>query len=74
MHAICAAIMFFLAWQVWLRRNRIALYSGHHRRAAHHHRPCSSTSMSLMIGLTGVVARLQDVRCRGAARTNQVTT
>src|SRR4249920_1588058 len=24
MHAICAAIMFFLAWQVWIKADRIA--------------------------------------------------
>ena len=27
MHAICAAIMFFLAWQVWIKANRIASYA-----------------------------------------------
>jgi TRAP-type C4-dicarboxylate transport system permease small subunit len=27
MHAICAAIMFFLAWQVWIKATRIASYS-----------------------------------------------
>jgi TRAP-type transport system small permease protein len=26
MHAICAAIMFFLAWQVWIKATRIASY------------------------------------------------
>ena len=26
MHAICAAIMFFLAWQVWLKADKIAGY------------------------------------------------
>ena len=26
-HALCAAIMFFLAWQVWIKANRIASYS-----------------------------------------------
>jgi TRAP-type C4-dicarboxylate transport system permease small subunit len=26
MHAVCAAIMFFLTWQVWLKANRIASY------------------------------------------------
>ena len=26
MHAICAAIMFFLAWQVWIKADRIAGY------------------------------------------------
>jgi len=26
MHAICAAIMFFLTWQVWIKANRIAGY------------------------------------------------
>ena len=27
MHALCAAIMFFLAWQVWIKATRIASYS-----------------------------------------------
>jgi TRAP-type C4-dicarboxylate transport system permease small subunit len=27
MHGICAAIMFFLAWQVWIKATRIASYS-----------------------------------------------
>lgn len=27
MHAICAAIMFFLTWQVWIKATRIASYS-----------------------------------------------
>ena len=26
MHALCAAIMFFLAWQVWIKATRIASY------------------------------------------------
>lgn len=26
MHAVCAAIMFFLAWQVWLKADKIAGY------------------------------------------------
>ena len=26
-HAVCAAIMFFLTWQVWLKATRIASYS-----------------------------------------------
>ena len=27
MHGVCAAIMFFLAWQVWIKATRIASYS-----------------------------------------------
>jgi TRAP-type C4-dicarboxylate transport system permease small subunit len=27
MHAICAAIMFFLAWQVWIKATRISSYA-----------------------------------------------
>jgi TRAP-type C4-dicarboxylate transport system permease small subunit len=27
MHAVCAAIMFFLTWQVWIKATRIASYS-----------------------------------------------
>jgi hypothetical protein len=26
MHAACAAIMFFLSWQVWIKATRIASY------------------------------------------------
>jgi TRAP-type transport system small permease protein len=26
MHAVCAAIMFFLSWQVWIKATRIASY------------------------------------------------
>ena len=54
MHAVCAAIMFFLAWQVWIKAGRIAGYG-------------DTTDvlrivigpfvyfMSVMIGLTGLV-------------------
>jgi TRAP-type C4-dicarboxylate transport system permease small subunit len=27
MHGVCAAIMFFLAWQVWIKATRIASYA-----------------------------------------------
>ena len=27
MHAVCAAIMFFLTWQVWIKANKIAGYA-----------------------------------------------
>src|SRR4051812_43727466 len=27
MHAVCAAIMFFLAWQVWIKAERISSYN-----------------------------------------------
>jgi TRAP-type C4-dicarboxylate transport system permease small subunit len=54
MHAVCAAIMFFLAWQVWIKAGRISSYG-------------DTTDvlriligpfvyfMALMIALTGVV-------------------
>ena len=71
-HAICAAIMFFLAWQVWIKANRIASYSDTTDVLRITIGPFVYF-MSLMIGLTGVV-HVFKMFVPGAARTNQVTT
>ena len=72
MHAVCAAIMFFLAWQVWIKAGRISGYG-------------DTTDvlrilvgpfvyfMSLMIGLTGAVHAFK-VYSPGKARASQATT
>ena len=72
MHAICAAIMFFLAWQVWIKANRIASYQDTTDVLRITLGPFVYF-MSLMIGLTGVV-HIFKMFVPGAARANQVTT
>ena len=72
MHAICAAIMFFLAWQVWIKANRIASYQDTTDVLRITIGPFVYF-MSLMIGLTGVV-HVFKMFVPGAARANQVTT
>src|SRR6187431_2320874 len=52
MHALCAAIMFFLAWQVWIKATRIASYSDTTDVLRITIGPFVYF-MSLMIGLTG---------------------
>jgi TRAP-type C4-dicarboxylate transport system permease small subunit len=71
-HAICAAIMFFLAWQVWIKADRIASYN-------------DTTDvlriligpfvyfMALMIGLTGIV-HVYKMFAPGDMRASQATT
>jgi TRAP-type C4-dicarboxylate transport system permease small subunit len=54
MHAICAAIMFFLAWQVWIKANRIAGYGDTTDVLLIPVGPFVYF-MALMIGLTGLV-------------------
>ena len=71
-HAICAAIMFFLAWQVWIKANRIASYSDTTDVLRITIGPFVYF-MALMIGLTGLVHVFKTF-VPGAARTNQVTT
>jgi len=71
-HAICAAIMFFLAWQVWIKANRIASYSDTTDVLRITIGPFVYF-MALMIGLTGLV-HVFKMFVPGAARTNQVTT
>jgi len=72
MHAICAAIMFFLAWQVWIKADRIASYQDTTDVLRITLGPFVYF-MSLMIGLTGVVHVFKMI-VPGAARANQVTT
>ena len=42
--AVCAAFMFLLAWQVWIKADRICGLRRHHRRAAHRRSARSCTS------------------------------
>jgi TRAP-type C4-dicarboxylate transport system permease small subunit len=72
MHAICAAIMFFLAWQVWIKANRIAGYADTTDVLRVPIGPFVYF-MALMIGLTGLVHVFKMI-VPGAARANQVTT
>ncbi|HEY2337930.1 MAG TPA: TRAP transporter small permease [Burkholderiales bacterium] len=72
MHAICAAIMFFLCWQVWLKAGKIGAYDDTTDVLRITIAPFVYF-MSLMIGLTGVV-HVFKLFVPGAARTNQVAT
>jgi TRAP-type C4-dicarboxylate transport system permease small subunit len=72
MHAICAAIMFFLAWQVWIKANRIAGYADTTDVLRVPIGPFVYF-MALMIGLTGIV-HVFKMFIPGSARANQVTT
>ena len=72
MHAVCAAIMFFLTWQVWIKAGRISSYG-------------DTTDvlrivvgpfvyfMALMIALTGAVHAFK-VHSPGKAKASQATT
>src|SRR5262249_20024760 len=72
MHAVCAAIMFFLAWQVWIKAGRISSYG-------------DTTDvllivivpfvyfMAAMIGLTGLV-HVFKIFVPGDAQASQATT
>ena len=72
MHVACAAIMFFLTWQVWIKAGRISAYG-------------DTTDvlrivvgpfvyfMAVMIGLTGAV-HLFKVHSPGKARASQAST
>ena len=71
-HLICAAIMFFLAWQVWIKANRIASYSDTTDVLRVTISPFVYF-MALMIGLTGVV-HVFKFFAPGEARANQATT
>ena len=71
-HAVCAAVMFFLTWQVWIKAGRISGYG-------------DTTDvlrilvgpfvyfMALMIGLTGAVHAFK-VHSPGKAKASQATT
>ena len=72
MHAVCAAIMFFLAWQVWIKANRIASYADTTDVLRISIGPFVSF-MSLMIGLTGIV-HIYKMFAPGEARASQATT
>ena len=72
MHAICAAIMFLLAWQVWIKATRIAGYADTTDVLRVPIGPFVYF-MALMIGLTGIV-QVFKMFVPGAERTNQVTT
>src|SRR5262249_8140976 len=54
MHAVCAAIMFFLCWQVWIKATRIAGY-GDTTDVLRITIGPFVYFMALMIGLTGLV-------------------
>ena len=71
MHAICAAIMFFLTWQVWVKANKIGGY-GDTTDVLRIPIGPFVYFMALMIGLTGIV-HVFKMFLPGAARTNQVT-
>ncbi len=72
MHAICAAIMFFLAWQVWIKADRIASYADTTDVLRISLGPFVYF-MALMIGLTGIV-HIYKMFAPGAARASQATT
>ena len=70
-HTICAAIMFFLAWQVWIKANRIASYSDTTDVLRITIGPFVYF-MALMIALTGMV-HVFKIWSPGAARASQAT-
>ena len=71
-HALCAAIMFFLCWQVWLKAGKIAAYDDTTDVLRITIAPFVYF-MALMIGLTGVV-HVFKVFAPGSARASQATT
>ena len=71
-HAVCAAIMFFLAWQVWIKANRIASYADTTDVLRVTISPFVYF-MALMIGLTGIV-HIYKMFAPGEARASQATT
>jgi TRAP-type transport system small permease protein len=72
MHAVCAAIMFFLAWQVWIKATRIASYGDTTDVLLITVGPFVYF-MAAMIALTGAV-HLFKVASPGAERRSQGTT
>jgi len=72
MHAVCAAIMFFLCWQVWLKAGKIAAYADTTDVLLITIAPFVYF-MAAMIGLTGVV-HVFKVFAPGSARASQATT
>ena len=72
MHAVCAAIMFFLTWQAWLKADKIAGYGDTTDVLLIPIGPFVYF-MAVMIGLTGVVHVFKMI-VPGAERANQATT
>jgi TRAP-type C4-dicarboxylate transport system permease small subunit len=72
MHGICAAIMFFLSWQVWIKATRIASYSDTTDVLRITIGPFVYF-MALMIALTGVVHVVKIFTATPAPRGPQVT-
>jgi TRAP-type transport system small permease protein len=72
MHGVCAAIMFFLAWQVWIKATRIASYSDTTEVLSITIGPFVYF-MALMIALTGLV-HLFKIFSPGPPRRPQPTT
>jgi TRAP-type C4-dicarboxylate transport system permease small subunit len=72
MHAVCAAIMFFLTWQVWIKAGRIASY-GDTTDVLRIAIGPFVYFMTAMIALTGLV-HLYKVLAPGEARANPGTT
>jgi TRAP-type C4-dicarboxylate transport system permease small subunit len=72
MHAVSAAIMFFLAWQVWIKASRIASY-GDTTDVLRITLGPFVYFMALMIGLTGLV-HVFKAFVPGASRASQATT
>ena len=72
MHGVCAAIMFFLAWQVWIKATRISSYADTTDVLRISIGPFVYF-MALMIALTGLV-HLFKIFSPGAPRRQQATT
>jgi TRAP-type transport system small permease protein len=72
MHAVCAAIMFFVTWQVWIKATRISSYSDTTDVLRITIGPFVYF-MAVMIALTGVV-HLYKVFSPGPPRRPQATT
>ena len=73
MHGVCAAIMFFLTWQVWIKATRIASYSDTTDVLRITIGPFVYF-MALMIALTGLVHVFKIFSATPAPRGSQLTT
>ena len=71
-HALCAAVMFFLAWLIWLKAGKIAAYGDTTDVLKIAVGPFVYF-MALMIGLTGLIHVFKTF-VPGAARSTQATT
>jgi TRAP-type C4-dicarboxylate transport system permease small subunit len=72
MHAVCAAIMFFLAWQIWIKAGRISAYGDTTDTLRILVGPFVYF-MTAMIALTGAV-HVVKIFSPGAGRASQATT